>query len=68
MPPDRNSNTDHNGRSKVGASEIKAVMRQAFRIVAGRYINHSSKDSIKTLLEKEGEIFGSTSRKSTFRI
>lgn len=42
-------------------------MRQVFRMIAGKYIDHSPA-SIKLLLEKEGEIFGSTSGKSTFKI
>lgn len=52
---------------KIRTSEIKSAMRQVFRMVAGKYIDHSPA-SIKLLLEKEGEIFGSTSGKSTFKI
>lgn len=52
---------------KIRTSEIKSAMRQVFRMVAGKYIDHSP-ESIKTLLEKEGEIFGSTSGKSSFKI
>lgn len=52
---------------KIRTSEIKSAMRQVFRMVAGKYIDHSQ-SGIKTLLEKEGEIFGSTSGKSSFKI
>lgn len=52
---------------KIRTSEIKSAMRQVFRMIAGKYIDHSPA-SIKLLLEKEGEIFGSTSGKSTFKI
>lgn len=53
---------------KIRTSEIKSIMRQAFRSVAAKYINYSSEKSLKTLLEKEGEIFGSTKNKSVFKI
>jgi CRISPR type III-B/RAMP module RAMP protein Cmr1 len=51
---------------KIRPSEIKAMMRYAFRTVAGKYIQHKSE--IEKLLKAEGEIFGDTSKKSDFKM
>lgn len=53
--------------SMIRTSEIKAAMRQVFRMFAGKFIDHSY-GSIKVLLEKEGKIFGDTSLKSSFKL
>ena len=51
---------------KIRPSEIKGMMRFAFRLIAGKYIDH--RNEIKTLLEKESLIFGSTQKKSDFKL
>ncbi|RMA96964.1 type III-B CRISPR module RAMP protein Cmr1 [Hydrogenothermus marinus] len=51
----------------IRPSEIKAIMRFAFRLVAGKYIEHNKEGLIK-LKEKESLIFGSTNQKSIFSL
>lgn len=51
---------------RIRLSEIKSMMRYAFRTVAGKYINHNN--DMKKLLEVEGKIFGDTSCKSDFKM
>ncbi len=51
----------------IRPSEIKGLMRIAFRLIAGKYIPHN-KEGIKILKEKEEIIFGNTSKKSPFKI
>jgi len=51
----------------IRTSQIKGLMRIAFRLIAGKYITHDIK-GINILKEKEGMIFGDTSRKSPFTI
>jgi CRISPR type III-B/RAMP module RAMP protein Cmr1 len=51
---------------KIRPSEIKSMMRYAFRLIAGKYIDHSNE--INKLLEEEGKIFGDTKQKSDFKI
>lgn len=63
------SNSRELDNYKIRASEIKAVMRQVFRIFSCKYIDYKDHSKgIKKLLEKEGEIFGSTSQKSSFKL
>jgi len=46
----------------IRTTEIKSAMRQAFRLVAGKYIDHNK------LYELESEVFGNTEGKGKFRL
>jgi CRISPR type III-B/RAMP module RAMP protein Cmr1 len=51
----------------IRPTEIKSAMRQAFRLVAGKYVEHNKK-GIEKLYELESEIFGNTQGKGKFRL
>jgi CRISPR type III-B/RAMP module RAMP protein Cmr1 len=51
----------------IRPTEIKSAMRQAFRLIAGKYIEHDYK-KIKDLYDLESEIFGNTEGKGKFRL
>jgi len=46
----------------IRTTEIKSAMRQAFRLVAGKYMDHNK------LYELESEVFGNTEGKGKFRL
>jgi len=46
----------------IRTTEIKSAMRQAFRLVAGKYIDHNK------LYDLESEVFGNTEGKGKFRL
>jgi CRISPR type III-B/RAMP module RAMP protein Cmr1 len=57
----------------IRTTEIKSAMRQAFRLVAGKYIDHNQKEhyreeGIKLLYKLESEVFGNTEGKGKFRL
>jgi len=57
----------------IRTTEIKSAMRQAFRLVAGKYIDHNQKEhcrgeGIKLLYDLESEVFGNTEGKGKFRL
>ena len=57
----------------IRTAEIKSAMRQAFRLVAGKYIDHNQKEhdreeGIKLLYDLESEVFGNTEGKGKFRL
>jgi CRISPR-associated RAMP protein, Cmr1 family len=57
----------------IRTTEIKSAMRQAFRLVAGKYIDHNQKEhdreeGIKLLYDLESEVFGNTKGKGKFRL
>jgi CRISPR type III-B/RAMP module RAMP protein Cmr1 len=57
----------------IRTTEIKSAMRQAFRLVAGKYIDHNQKEhdreeGIKLLYNWESEVFGNTKGKGKFRL
>jgi CRISPR type III-B/RAMP module RAMP protein Cmr1 len=51
----------------IRPTEIKSAMRQAFRLVAGKYVEHNKK-GIEDLYKLESEIFGNTEGKGKFRL
>jgi CRISPR-associated RAMP protein, Cmr1 family len=51
----------------IRPTEIKSAMRQAFRLIAGKYIEHDYK-KIKDLYDLESEFFGNTQGKGKFRL
>ncbi|EEP60696.1 type III-B CRISPR module RAMP protein Cmr1 [Sulfurihydrogenibium yellowstonense] len=51
----------------IRPTEIKSTMRQAFRLVAGKYVEHNKK-GIEKLYELESEVFGNTQGKGKFRL
>ena len=51
----------------IRPTEIKSAMRQAFRLVAGKYVEHNKK-GIEKLYELESEVFGNTEGKGKFRL
>jgi len=51
----------------IRPTEIKSAMRQAFRLVAGKYVEHNKK-GIEKLYELESEVFGNTQGKGKFRL
>jgi len=51
----------------IRPTEIKSMMRQAFRLVAGKYVEHDNK-GVKELYKLESEIFGNTEGKGRFRL
>ncbi|WP_299228624.1 type III-B CRISPR module RAMP protein Cmr1 [Sulfurihydrogenibium sp.] len=51
----------------IRPTEIKSAMRQAFRLIAGKYVEHNKK-GIEKLYELESEIFGNTQGKGKFRL
>jgi len=50
----------------IRTTEIKSAMRQAFRLVAGKYIDHNKK--VTELYDLESEVFGNTEGKGKFRL
>ena len=50
----------------IRTTEIKSAMRQAFRLVAGKYIDHNKK--VTELYNWESEVFGNTEGKGKFRL
>jgi len=59
-----NNNLDSNF---IRPTEIKSAMRQAFRLVAGKYVEHNRK-GIEKLYELESKVFGNTQGKGKFRL
>jgi CRISPR-associated RAMP protein, Cmr1 family len=51
----------------IRPTEIKSTMRQAFRLVAGKYVEHNKK-GVEKLYELESEVFGNTQGKGKFRL
>jgi CRISPR type III-B/RAMP module RAMP protein Cmr1 len=51
----------------IRPTEIKSAMRQTFRLVAGKYVEHNKK-GIEKLYELESEVFGNTEGKGKFRL
>jgi CRISPR type III-B/RAMP module RAMP protein Cmr1 len=51
----------------IRPTEIKSAMRQAFRLVAGKYVEHNRK-GVEKLYELESEVFGNTQGKGKFRL
>jgi CRISPR type III-B/RAMP module RAMP protein Cmr1 len=50
----------------IRPTEIKSAMRQAFRLVAGKYVRHDNK--VEDLYKLESEVFGNTESKGKFRL
>jgi len=51
----------------IRPTEIKSAMRQAFRLVAGKYVEHDNK-GVEDLYKLESEVFGNTEGKGKFRL
>jgi CRISPR-associated RAMP protein, Cmr1 family len=51
----------------IRPTEIKSAMRQAFRLVAGKYVRHDNK-KVEDLYKLESEVFGNTEGKGKFRL
>jgi CRISPR type III-B/RAMP module RAMP protein Cmr1 len=51
----------------IRPTEIKSAMRQAFRLVAGKYVRHDNK-KVEDLYKLESEVFGNTQGKGKFRL
>jgi len=51
----------------IRPTEIKSAMRQAFRLVAGKYVRHDN-ERVEDLYKLESEIFGNTEGKGKFRL
>jgi len=51
----------------IRPTEIKSAMRQAFRLVAGKYVRHDN-EKVEDLYKLESEVFGNTEGKGKFRL
>jgi len=51
----------------IRPTEIKSTMRQAFRLVAGKYVRHDN-ERVEDLYKLESEVFGNTEGKGKFRL
>ena len=51
----------------IRPTEIKSAMRQAFRLVAGKYVRHDN-ERVEDLYKLESEVFGNTEGKGKFRL
>jgi CRISPR type III-B/RAMP module RAMP protein Cmr1 len=51
----------------IRPTEIKSAMRQAFRLVAGKYVRHDN-ERVEDLYKLESEVFGNTEGKGKFKL